>query len=147
MSGNRQARSLASGRGQGKMEKTGCEIICGAPMTLAVKGQMMMMMMMMKRKIWLFFCVCFFFVNIMPNIFVCLLMSHQTSLFLSIKMDYAAYVGEETEQRKNKKENIGGVYVDFFCCLSCLYAIKLILPGNPSQLTEHKIPTNKLTTS
>ena len=26
------------------MEKTGCEIICGAPTTLAVKGQMMMMM-------------------------------------------------------------------------------------------------------
>ena len=24
----------------GKMEKTGCEIICGVPMTLAVKGQM-----------------------------------------------------------------------------------------------------------
>ena len=32
---------------QGKMEETGCEIICGAPMTLTVKGQMMMMMMMM----------------------------------------------------------------------------------------------------
>ena len=32
---------------QGKMEKTGCEIICGAPTTLAVKGLMMMMMMMM----------------------------------------------------------------------------------------------------
>ena len=29
---------------QGKMEETGCEIICGAQMTLAVKGQMMMMM-------------------------------------------------------------------------------------------------------
>ena len=27
------------------MEKTGCKIICGAPMTLAVKGLMMMMMM------------------------------------------------------------------------------------------------------
>ena len=25
-------------REQGKMEKTGCEIICGAPMTLAIKG-------------------------------------------------------------------------------------------------------------
>ena len=32
---------------QGKMEKTGCKIICGAPTTLAVKGLMMMMMMMM----------------------------------------------------------------------------------------------------
>ena len=28
---------------QGKMEKTGCKIICGAPMTLAVKGLMIMM--------------------------------------------------------------------------------------------------------
>ena len=26
---------------QGKMEKTGCKIICGAPTTLAVKGLMM----------------------------------------------------------------------------------------------------------
>ena len=32
---------------QRKMEETGCEIICGAPTTLAVKGLMMMMMMMM----------------------------------------------------------------------------------------------------
>ena len=29
---------------QGKMEKTGCKIICGVPTTLAVKGLMMMMM-------------------------------------------------------------------------------------------------------
>ena len=29
---------------QGKMEKTGCKIICGAPATLTVKGLMMMMM-------------------------------------------------------------------------------------------------------
>ena len=28
---------------QGKMKKTGCKIICGAPTTLAVKGLMMMM--------------------------------------------------------------------------------------------------------
>ena len=28
---------------QGKMEKTSCKIICGAPTTLAVKGLMMMM--------------------------------------------------------------------------------------------------------
>ena len=34
-------------REQGKMEKTGCKIICGAPTTLAVKGLMMTMMMMM----------------------------------------------------------------------------------------------------
>ena len=32
---------------QGKMEKTGCKIICGAPTTFAVKGLMMIMMMMM----------------------------------------------------------------------------------------------------
>ena len=32
---------------QGKMEKTGCKIICGAPTTLTVKGLMKMMMMMM----------------------------------------------------------------------------------------------------
>ena len=32
-------------REQGKMEKTGCRIICGDPTTLAVKGVMMMMMM------------------------------------------------------------------------------------------------------
>ena len=30
--------------GHGKMEKTGCKIICGAPTTLAVKGLMMMLM-------------------------------------------------------------------------------------------------------
>ena len=30
---------------QGKLEETGCEIICGAPTTLVIKGQMMMMMM------------------------------------------------------------------------------------------------------
>ena len=32
---------------QGKVEETGCKIICGAPATLVVKGLMMMMMMMM----------------------------------------------------------------------------------------------------
>ena len=32
---------------QGKMEKTGCKIISGAPTTLSVKGLMMMMMMTM----------------------------------------------------------------------------------------------------
>ena len=31
-------------REQGKMEKTGCKIICGAPTTLAVKGLMLIMM-------------------------------------------------------------------------------------------------------
>ena len=31
---------------QGKMEKTGCKTICGAPTTLAVKGLMLMMLML-----------------------------------------------------------------------------------------------------
>ena len=39
-------RQVSEGSGeQGKMEKTGCKIICGAPTTLAVKGLMMMIMM------------------------------------------------------------------------------------------------------
>ena len=39
-------RQVPEGRGeQGKMVKTGCKIICGAPMTLAVKGLMIMMVM------------------------------------------------------------------------------------------------------
>ena len=38
-------RQVPEGNGeQGKMEKTGCKIICGAPTTLAVKGLMMTMM-------------------------------------------------------------------------------------------------------
>ena len=37
-------RQVPEGSGeQGKMEKTGCKIICGAPMTLAVIRLMMMM--------------------------------------------------------------------------------------------------------
>ena len=36
----------------GKMEKTECKVICGAPTTLAVKGLMMMMMMMTHT--WIF---------------------------------------------------------------------------------------------
>ena len=32
---------------QGKMEETGCEIICGTPTTLVLKGLIVMMMMMM----------------------------------------------------------------------------------------------------
>ena len=41
-SGNGQAWSLQSPRGQwrtGKMEQTGCEVICGAPTTLRAKEQ------------------------------------------------------------------------------------------------------------
>ena len=41
-------RQVPEGSGeQGKMEKTGCKIIRGAPTTLAAKELMMMMMMMM----------------------------------------------------------------------------------------------------
>ena len=41
-------RQVPQGSGeQGKMEKTGCKIICVVPTTLAVKGLMMMMMIMM----------------------------------------------------------------------------------------------------
>ena len=37
-------RQVPEGSGeQRKMEENGCEIICGAPATLAVKGEMMMM--------------------------------------------------------------------------------------------------------
>ena len=34
---------------QGKMEKSGCKIICGAPATLTVKGLMMIMIMINKN--------------------------------------------------------------------------------------------------
>ena len=45
---------------RGKMEKTGCKIICGALTTLAVKELMMMMMMRLyhKRKLLLLLFVC-----------------------------------------------------------------------------------------
>ena len=49
-SGNGQAWSSASPRGQWRTRKNGenwLQIICGAPTTLGVKGLMMMMMMMM----------------------------------------------------------------------------------------------------
>ena len=43
-------RQVPEGSGeQGKMEKTGCKIICAAPTTLAVKG---LVMMMMSTMIW-----------------------------------------------------------------------------------------------
>ena len=43
-------RQVPEGIGeQGKMEKTGCKIICGAPTTLVVKG---LMMMMMSAQLW-----------------------------------------------------------------------------------------------
>ena len=39
-------RQVAEGSGeQGKMEETGCEIICGAPTAFAVRGEMMIMIL------------------------------------------------------------------------------------------------------
>ena len=48
----RKWTSLEFGKSQravenGRMEKTGCKIICGAPTTLTVKGLMMIMIMTM----------------------------------------------------------------------------------------------------
>ena len=44
-------RQVPEGSGeQRKMVKTGCEIICGASTTLAVKELMIMMMMMMNQE-------------------------------------------------------------------------------------------------
>ena len=51
-SGNGQpgVRQVPDGSGeQGKMEKTGCKIICGGPTTLAVKELMMMMILIWKQ--------------------------------------------------------------------------------------------------
>ena len=43
-------RQVPEGSGeQGKMEKTGWKIICGAPTTLAVKGLMLMMMLSVRN--------------------------------------------------------------------------------------------------
>ena len=50
-------RQVPKGSGkQGKMEETGCEIICGAPTTLTVKGKMMMMMMKLKGNVSIHVC-------------------------------------------------------------------------------------------
>ena len=44
-------RQVPEGSGeQGKMKETSCEIICGAPATLAVKGLMLMAMMILLRR-------------------------------------------------------------------------------------------------
>ena len=41
-------RQVPEGSGeQGKMEKTGCKIICGAPTTLAVKGLMLLLLLLL----------------------------------------------------------------------------------------------------
>ena len=56
---------------QGKMEENVCEIICGAPTTLAVKGLMMMMIMMMMMMM-----------SVCSNLYI--LASLQTALLASI---------------------------------------------------------------
>ena len=64
-------RQVPEGSGeQGKMEKTGCKIICGAPTTLAVKGFMIIIMMVcMCVCVCLYVCVVCVFVCVW---FVCL---------------------------------------------------------------------------
>ena len=49
--GDRQV-SVGSGE-QGKMEKTGCKIICGVPTTLAVKELVLLLLMMIRMDRWL----------------------------------------------------------------------------------------------
>ena len=45
-------RQVPEGNGeQGKMEEIGCEIICGAPTTLAVKGLLLLLLLMMMTMI------------------------------------------------------------------------------------------------
>ena len=54
-------RQVREGSGEeGKIEKTGCKIICGAPTTLAVKGLMMMMMsaVMFVVRVFISFILC-----------------------------------------------------------------------------------------
>ena len=52
-------RQVPEGSGeQGKMEKTGCKIICGAPTTLAVKGLMMMVIMCVCVSVSVCLCLC-----------------------------------------------------------------------------------------
>ena len=44
-------RQVPEGSGeQGKMEKTGCKIICGAPTTLAVRGLLLLLMIPAERE-------------------------------------------------------------------------------------------------
>ena len=51
-------RQVPVGSGeQRKMEETDCEIVCGAPTTLAVKGQMVMTMMMMMMMMMKSMCI------------------------------------------------------------------------------------------
>ena len=58
-------RQVPEGSGElGKVEKTGCKIICGAPTTLAVKGFMMMMM-------------------IINEILICIVVTRQQLLFVA----------------------------------------------------------------
>ena len=49
------------------MEQTGCKIICGAPVTLAVKGLMMMMMILSKIFHKFVHCVLLFLEWVMPG--------------------------------------------------------------------------------
>ena len=53
--GQNGVRKVPEGSGEyGEMEETGCEIICGAPTTLEVKGLMMMMMKVVLFELYMF---------------------------------------------------------------------------------------------
>ena len=72
-------RQVLEGSGeQGKMEKTGCKIICGAPTTLAVKGLMMIMVMVMLMMMMMMVMVVRFFGKKGASSFLTALMSINT---------------------------------------------------------------------
>ena len=61
-------RQVPEGSGeQGKMQETGCEIIYGAPTTLAVKGYMMMTIMMLSNSVFMAFSTVFHSINSPDN--------------------------------------------------------------------------------
>ena len=62
---------------QGKMEKTGCKIICGAPTTLAVKGLMMMIMTLPPQRLGV--------LQTRRSGFLCEQFWHRHSLMLSVQ--------------------------------------------------------------
>ena len=64
-------QQVPEGSGEhGKMEKTGCRIICGAPTILAVKGLMMMMMMNEEKDLGVIFDKSFSFKSISKVVYI-----------------------------------------------------------------------------
>ena len=88
----------------GKMEEAGCEVICGAPTTLAVKGYMMMMMMPtsfysvhMSISVFMALSTVFHFINapdnspLSPSVFPVLCLpywSFQLYLFMKVSLSH-----------------------------------------------------------